>query len=122
MGTNKLLKTEISHIRRIQTLVNKNVFFFSLDLKESMEGADLIGMGMLFHSLGATTAKARSPLSLSFDRGTAKSPESANLRDLKVDQRWSEGTSPFKALKTNRRTINQLWTALAASRERPELL
>ena len=57
----------------------------SLDLKESMEGADLRDGGMLFQSLGATTVKARSPLCLKFERGTARSPRSADLRGLEVE-------------------------------------
>ena len=57
----------------------------SLDLKESMEGAVLMGRGMLFHSLGAATAKARSPLSLSLDCGIVSSPKSADLRDLEIE-------------------------------------
>ena len=50
-----------------------------------MEGADLIGWGMLFHNLGAATAKARSPLSFSLEHRTARSPKSADLRDLEVE-------------------------------------
>ena len=51
-------------------------------MKESKEGTDLIERGMLFHSLGAATAKARSPLDLSLDWGTAKSPKFDDLRGL----------------------------------------
>lgn len=40
---------------------------------------------MLFHSQGAATAKTRSPLSLSLDRGTARSSKTAVLRDLEVE-------------------------------------
>ena len=45
-------------------------------MKESIEGVDLIERGMLFHSLGAATAKAQSPLDLSLDWG-------GNLDDLR---------------------------------------
>ena len=54
-------------------------------MKESKEGADLIERGMLFHSLGAATAKLRSPLDLSFGWGTARSPKLDNLRGLAVE-------------------------------------
>lgn len=54
----------------------------SLDLKLSVEGADLIVRGLLFHSVGAETANARMPLSLYLERGTARSPRWADLRDL----------------------------------------
>ena len=54
-------------------------------MKESIEGADLIERGMLFHSLGAATAKARSPLDLSLDWGTARSPKLDDLRGLAVE-------------------------------------
>ena len=50
-----------------------------------MEGADLIERGMLFHNVGAATAKAGSPLIFSLGRGTARSPKSANLRELEVE-------------------------------------
>ena len=50
-----------------------------------MEGAVLMGRGMLFHSLGASNRKgARSPLSLCLDRGMVSNPKSADLRDLEV--------------------------------------
>ena len=52
-------------------------------MKESIEGANLIERGMLFHSLGA--AKARSPLDLSLDWGTARSPKLYDLRGLAVE-------------------------------------
>ena len=54
-------------------------------MKELIEGADLIERGMLFHSLGAATAKARSPLDLSLDWGTARSPKLDDLRGLVVE-------------------------------------
>ena len=52
-------------------------------MKESIEGADLIERGMLFHSLA--TAKARSPLDLSFGWVTARSPKLDDLRGLAVE-------------------------------------
>lgn len=45
---------------------------------------DLIGKGMLFHSVGAATATAQSPLSLSLDCGIARNLKSADLGDLEV--------------------------------------
>ena len=55
-------------------------------MKESIEGADLIERGMLFHSLGAATAKARPPLDLGLDWGTARSsPKLDDLRGLVVE-------------------------------------
>ena len=54
-------------------------------MKKSIEGADLIERGMLFHSLGAATAKVWSTLDLSLGRGTARSPKLDNLRDLSVE-------------------------------------
>ena len=54
-------------------------------MKESIEGADLIERGMLFQSLGAATAKARSPLDLNFDWGTASSPKLDDKRGLEVE-------------------------------------
>lgn len=41
-----------------------------------MKGPDLLGRGLLFHSLGATTAKAQPTLSLGLDCGAARSPKS----------------------------------------------
>lgn len=50
-----------------------------------MKGASLTEGGILFQSLGAATAKARSPLSLKLVHETVKSPRSANLRGLEVE-------------------------------------
>lgn len=55
----------------------------------SVKVADLKERGMLFHSLGAATTKAQSPLSLHFVCGTNRRPKSANLRDLEVEYQGS---------------------------------
>ena len=57
----------------------------SLDLKESVDVASLMEVGMLFHRLGAMTAKARPPLGLRFDPRTLRSLYTADLRDLMLE-------------------------------------
>ena len=52
-----------------------------MDFIDSIEGADLIGRGMLFHSLGTATAKVWPLLDLSLDIGATRSLKSADLRD-----------------------------------------
>ena len=60
--------------------VSKNVF--NLDLKTGMEAVHQFPKCSWFHSLGAASAKALSPFSLSQDQGTYRRDLSSDLRDL----------------------------------------
>lgn len=57
-------------------------YVLRLAVKAETVGASLTNSGRLFHRLGAATAKAQSPLCFSLALGTARSMQSADLRDL----------------------------------------
>jgi hypothetical protein len=73
-------------------MVNKGVF--NLDLNEESEFADVTSVGSRFHTRGAATRKARSPIVLRQDRGTISNAEDAERR-RSLDDTAATGTRPL---------------------------
>ena len=68
--------------------------------------ADRTDRGKAFHSVGAATAKARSPLDFKRDRGTSRTNWSADLRALEgrctlIRSDKYSGAIPYRDLNTN---------------------
>ena len=74
-----------------------------------MEGADLIGKGMLFHSLGG--AKVQSPLSLNLDHRTVKNPKSAD-RGLYTQRETLKSALNLTGNQLREARISVIWSLL----------
>jgi len=69
--------------------------------------------GKALHSVGAATAKARSPLVLRNDQGTSRTNWSADFRALEgpctiIRLEKYSGASPYRDLKTNKRFLKSI--------------
>ncbi len=96
------------HSERLKAWVNK--YDFNNDLKLEIVRADLILTGNTFHSFGAATEKARSPLSFNLALGIVQRCWSEDLKDLAEVWRFTRtsryvGAKPFKDLKTNTKSL-----------------
>ena len=84
-----------------------------MDLKTVKELVNLRSTGRLFHSVGALTAKALSPLVTRFDLGRSSSAISDDLRHLTGS--WGSnksdkycGARPLRALKVSNKTLKSI--------------